>query len=105
MKIVYQVTVAYEHSECFQSEDLVMAARYAAAAALHTGKSFTVRRTHVEVTDSTVSASSVLFTTGPSTIDFRRVSAETVIGMKALAHDLMPGIDELVPPIPQEGFK
>jgi hypothetical protein len=94
MRIIFQVTVSYQAEILYATPDVVSAIRFAAAAAMHSGKVFHVHRSVVSSTvSSTAESRYQLLSVMPSSIDFRRVSPETVLGTKALAHELWEAID------------
>lgn len=76
----------------FITTDFEQAVIHATAFAMHTGKTFTVRINNEH-----------LLSVSPSTIDWRRVNAEHMLAVKALAHDLVFNVDELAPNIQKEG--
>lgn len=83
-----------------ETPDLVLATRYAAACAMHTGKRFVVHRANVgEGRES----DTPLFSINPTTFDYRSVVPETALAMKAMAHELVSNIDTIVPEFPNEG--
>jgi len=114
MPIVYQVTLSY-HAEILYTDPLIVGAiRFASAAAMHAGKAFHVHRACIssflpvpgEPRVGIDEARFQLLTITPSSVDFRRVSPETVMGAKALAHELWETIDEEVDAmkLKKEGF-
>lgn len=96
----YRVTIEYDLSKKFESEDLVEATRFAAACSMHTGKRFVVRRI---CENGSLLSETPLFGINPSTFDYRRVTPETQLALKAMAHELVSNIDEVVPSLPMEG--
>lgn len=110
MPIVYQVTLSYHAEILYAGPDVVGAVRFASAAAMHAGQTFHIHRAFRPVpgepSTSTNESRHQLLSITPSSIDFRRVSPETVIGSKALAHELYETIDEEVASmkLKQEGF-
>ena len=97
----YIVTLEYESGKKFETADLVEAARMAVACAMHTGKRFTVRRLNDDPPGQP--RETPLFSVGPTTFDYRRVTPGTILALKAMAHELVSNIDEVVPEIPMEG--
>lgn len=96
----YIVTIDYGMDPKLETEDLVAATRFAVACALHTSKRFAVHRVNsLGVGESTVT----LFSVNPISYDYRRVTPDTALAMKAMAHELVSNIDIVVPEIPMEG--
>lgn len=96
----YSVTFEYDSESVFKSEDLVEATRFAVASALHTGRRFAVQR---DVTKNGEDKSTPIFAVSPTSFDFRRVSPDVVLTMKAMAHELVSNIDEVAPRFSIEG--
>lgn len=96
----FSASVEYRHETVYRSDSLVEITRYAAAAALHTGRRFAVNRVVEVGPDPRVVP---LFAVSPTSFDYRQVSAETALAMKAMAHDLVSNIDQVAPVIPTEG--
>lgn len=84
-----------------ESADIHEIMAYAVAVALHRGISVEVRRVVPTVGGTEKFA---LCSVTPNNIDFRKVKAETALGMKAFASDLIANIEESAPPPEKEGF-
>lgn len=94
---VYTVTIDYETTSTYTWPTLLDATRYAVACAMHTGRRFSVHRVNGP------KVSTQLFSVNPTTFDFRRVSPETRLVMKAIAHELVENIDAIAPKVANEG--
>lgn len=67
---------------------------------MHTGKRFVVHRANI---GGGRELDTPLFSINPSGFDYRSVTPETALVMKAMAHELVPNIDTSVPEFPNEG--
>lgn len=88
----YDVTMDYSSIPTYQTDSLVEATHLAVGAALHTGKRFVVRTSDTS-----------LFSVNPDQFDHRRITPESALKLKALAHELITNIDEIVPETKPEG--
>lgn len=99
----FQVGKTYTGKTDHECADLGEAVFYAVAVALHRGYPMEVRRA-VPRGQGETPETFQLFSVSPNSIDYRKVKAETVLGMKAMAHSLVSNIDEVAPEPIQEGF-
>jgi hypothetical protein len=93
----------YQTHVDLETPNLVEAIRFAAAVAMHTGKSTQLYRMSHDETTREVTKSNLL-ALNPAQYDYRAVAPAMAIAMKAMAHELVTNIDEVVPEVKKEGF-
>lgn len=81
-------------NDAYVTSDLAGALAHAAAFAMHTGQTFGIR----------VGGKDMIVSVSPSTIDWRRVNATHMLAVKAMAHELVPNVDLVVPSMDKEGI-
>lgn len=79
--------------ERFATVSLMSAVAHAAAFAMHSGKTYSVN-----------CGKEQLLSVSPSTIDWRRVNAHHMLAVKAMAHELVDNVDEVIPATQKEGM-
>lgn len=91
----FRVSELYASSgQEFTTANLIVAVKHAAAFAMHSGKTFSVRI-----------GNESLLSISPNTIDWRRVNAHHMLAVKAMAHDLVDNVDQVIPTVDKEGLK
>lgn len=78
----------------FTTSNLIVAVKHAASFAMWSGKTYAVKCGREQ-----------LLSVSPSTIDWRRVNAHHMLAVKAMAHDLVDNVDEVIPTTEMEGIK
>lgn len=102
----FRVSKAYMTESVFETDCIVDATRYASAVAMHTGKGLTVNRIYEEEDQGSRHIKvHRMFTIHAEQMDYRAVTPETSLIMKAIAHDLMANVDQIAPEFATEGPK
>lgn len=103
MKTYYAVCMQYKTEVNLETPNLLEAVRYACAVSMHSGRSTQIYRMNYD-SDKLKTVKSALMSVNPQQYDYRQMTAATAIGMKAMAHELITNIDEVVPEGEKQGF-